>query len=134
MDLRFETELPIRYRDLDTLEHVNNAIYGTFLEEARFRYFERVLDVSIDDRGIVLANLNVDFRRPITLPDGTVRIACGVTEIGGSSFRIGYRVYSGGDDEPAATAETVLVAVDGQETRPVPQTWRERFTEFEPEL
>lgn len=134
MDFRFETELPIRYRDLDTLKHVNNAIYGTYLEEARFRYFERVLGVSIDDRSIVLANLNVDFRRPITLPDGAVRIACGVTEIGESSFRIGYRVYPGGDDEPAATAETVLVAVDGDDTRAVPQAWRERFAEFEPEL
>ena len=134
MDLSFETELPIRYRDLDTFEHVNNAVYGTYLEHARLRYFDRVLGVPLEEREMVLANINVDFIRPLTLEDDAVRIACGVAELGGSSFRMEYRVTAIDDDEPAATAETTIVAVEDRKPREIPVEWRERFVEFEPDL
>ena len=133
---RFDVELPVRYRDLDTLGHVNNAVYGTYLEQARIRYFDRVLDLPFDAREMVLAHVDVDFRRPITLEDGTVRVACGVTDLGESSIEMAYRVYTGDGSEPAATAESVQVAWDGDgdRSRPVPDEWRERILAFEPAL
>lgn len=134
MGFRFDTEVRVRYRDLDTLEHVNNALYATYLEEARFRYFEHVLGVSLEEGGVVLANLTIDFARPLTRSVGTVRIACGATDLSDSSVRMGYRVYPGGDDEPVATAETVVVAVEEGASREIPQAWRTRLSEFEPEL
>lgn len=130
----FDIELPVRYRDLDTLEHVNNAVYGTYLEQARIEYFEAVLGVSFEELGMVLASIEMDFRRAIVLDDESVRIECGVTGIGDSSFRMEYRVYAGGDDEPAATGETTLVVVGESGTKPVPESWRTAFREFEPEL
>lgn len=130
----FDIELPVRYRDLDTLEHVNNAVYGTYLEQARIEYFEAVLGVSFEELGMVLASIEMDFRRAIVLDDESVRIECGVTDIGDSSFRMGYRVYAAGDDEPAATGETTLVVVGDSGTKPVPESWRTAFREFEPEL
>lgn len=133
-EFSFHIELPVRYRDLDTLEHVNNAVYGTYLEQARIEYFEEVLGVAFDELGMVLASIEMDFRRAIVLDDESVRIDCGVTDIGGSSFRMGYRVYAGGADDPAATGETTLVVVDETGTKPVPESWREAFREFEPEL
>jgi acyl-CoA thioester hydrolase len=30
-----EVEIPVRYRDIDSLGHVNNAVYITYLEQAR---------------------------------------------------------------------------------------------------
>lgn len=134
MTFRFDVELPIRYRDLDTFEHVNNAVYGTYLEQARYRYFDRVLEVPYDRREMVLANLEIDFLRPLTLSDRTVTIACGVVAIGDSSFRMRYRVAPAGGDDPAATAETVLVAVEDGQSRSIPSWWRERFVEFESDL
>ena len=44
--------------------------------------------------------------------------------MGESSFRMGYRVYGDGDG-PAATAESVQVAWDGESSRPLPAAWRE---------
>ena len=134
MDLSFETELPIRYRDIDTFEHVNNAVYGTYLEHARLEYFDRVLGVPLEEREMVLANINIDFARPLTLEDRTVRIACGVAELGGSSFRMEYQVRAKSDDEPAATAETTIVSVENGSSREIPPEWRERFVEFEEAL
>ena len=131
---RFDVELPVRYRDLDTLGHVNNAVYGTYLEQARVRYFDRVLDVPFEGREMVLAHLDVDFRRPVTMDDGPVRVGCGVTDIGESSIHMAYRVDAGEEEAPAATAESVQVAWDGESSRDVPESWRERFREFEPSL
>jgi acyl-CoA thioester hydrolase len=134
MILPFDVELSVRYRDMDTFGHVNNAVYATYLEQARYRYFDRVLDVPYDEREMVLANVEIDFRRPLALSDRTVRIACGVVELGRSSFRMRYRVFPGDWDDPAATAEAVLVAVEDGQPRPIPSRWRERFVEFEPGL
>ena len=131
---RFDVELPVRYRDLDTLGHVNNAVYSTYLEQARIRYFDRVLEVPFEGREMVLAHVDVDFRRPIALEDGSVRVACGVTDLGESSIGMAYRVYAGEASEPAATAESVQVAWDGDGPRPLPDEWRERFLAFEPAL
>lgn len=131
---RFDVELPVRYRDLDTLGHVNNAVYGTYLEQARVRYFDHVLEVPFEGREMVLAHLDVDFRRPVTMDDGPVRVACGVTYLGESSIHMAYRVDAGDEGAPAATAESVQVAWDGDASRPVPASWRERLREFEPGL
>lgn len=134
MDFRFETDVSIRFRDLDVLGHVNNAVYATYLEQARLRYFDRVLDVPWEEREVVLANLQLDFARPLRTKDGTVRIACGVREIGGSSLRMKSRVFPPDGDAPAATAEATVVAVEDGSPREIPPEWRERFTAFEPEL
>lgn len=134
MDLRFDVELPVRYRDLDTLGHVNNAVYGTYLEQARIRYFDHVLDVPFEAREMVLAHLDVDFRRPVRLEDETVRIECGVTDLGDSSIEMAYRVHGDDGDGPAATAESVQVTWDGDGPRPVPESWREQFRAFEASL
>lgn len=134
---RFDVELPVRYRDLDTLGHVNNAVYGTYLEQARIRYFDRVLTEPFEEREMVLAHLDVDFRQPVELEDGSVRVACRVTEMGESSIRMAYEVYAGegGESaEPAATAESVQVAWDGEGSRPLPDDWRGRIRGFEPAL
>lgn len=131
---RFDVELPVRYRDLDTLGHVNNAVYGTYLEQARIRYFDQVLELPFEAREMVLAHVDVDFRRPITLEDGTVRIACSVTDLGESSIEMAYRVYAGEASEPAATAESVQVAWDGDGSRPLPEEWRRQFLSFESAL
>ena len=131
---RLDIELPVRYRDLDTLAHVNNATYATYLERARIEYVDRVLGSGFQDGGMVLANPEVDFRAPVTLDAGSVRVECGVVDIGESSFRMGYRVHGEADAPPAATAESVQVARDGENARPVPESWRTSFTEFEPGL
>lgn len=130
----FDVAIPIRYRDLDSLNHVNNAVYGTYLEEARFEYFDAVLGVPFEDREMVLASVEMDFHRPVTLEDELARVECGVLELGDASFRMGYRVYAGDAPDPAATAESVQVVWDGEGSRPIPDGWRDRFRSFEPGL
>lgn len=131
-EFRFDIAFPVRYRDLDTLAHVNNAVYATYIEQARIEYVDRVLDEGFESGGMVVANIEIDFRRQLTMDADAVRVECGVVDVGESSFRMGYRVY--GDDRVAATASSVQVTLDEAGTRPVPDAWREAFRAFEPVL
>jgi len=129
-EFRFDVELAVRDRDLDARPRQQRGVRD-LLEGARTRYVDRLLGSAAADGGMVLANLEIEFRRPVTLGAGSVRIECGSLETGESSFRMGYRVY-GDDDPPAATGESVQVARGGESSRPLPAEWREAFRASEP--
>jgi acyl-CoA thioester hydrolase len=126
-DFEYETELGVRFRDVDAMGHVNNAVYATYLEQARVDYYADVLGVGLDDIDTVLVSLEIDYRSEIELSDGSVTIAMGVRNIGESSVTVGYEVRVG--DRVAATAETVQVYVDpeGGGSRPLPEAWVEEM-------
>jgi len=39
----YTTEIDVRFRDIDAMGHVNNAVYATYIEQARTEYFRDVL-------------------------------------------------------------------------------------------
>ncbi|WP_049935441.1 acyl-CoA thioesterase [Haloplanus natans] len=124
-DFEYETELQVRFRDVDAMGHVNNAVYATYLEQARVDYYADVLGVGLDDIDTVLVNLEIDYRHEVTLADGTVTVEMGVRSIGESSVVVGYELRAG--DRVAATAETTQVYVDPEAgtSRPLPEDWVE---------
>jgi acyl-CoA thioester hydrolase len=126
-DFEYETELQVRFRDLDAMGHVNNAVYATYLEQARVDYYADVLGVGLDDIDTVLVNLEIDYRHEVVLDDETVTIAMGVRSIGESSVVVEYEIRAG--DRVAATAETTQVYVDPDEggSRPLPEAWVEQM-------
>jgi acyl-CoA thioester hydrolase len=122
--VRHEKEVEVRWRDLDGLRHVNNAVYATYLEIGRDDFFEHVLpDAAPWD--YVLVRLAIDFRRELRFDDRRVLVSCGVDRIGRSSItlREEIRTVSG---ELAAECETVVVARDAESGRPRPLTEAER--------
>ena len=126
-DFEYETELQVRFRDLDAMGHVNNAVYATYLEQARVDYYADVLGVGLDDIDTVLVNLEIDYRHEVTLADETVTVAMGVRSIGESSVVVGYELRAG--DRVAATAETTQVYVDPEAgtSRSLPEDWVEKM-------
>ncbi|WP_226021990.1 acyl-CoA thioesterase [Halomicrobium salinisoli] len=134
--MTFETEVDVRFSDLDTYGHVNNAVFATYLEEARIEYLDEVigreeelLSGGVGRTGMVVANLELDFRRPVR-SIGSVTVAVEITDLGRSSFTIEYEVR---EDDVAATGETTMVAYDRDagESRPLPDEWRDAIVEFE---
>lgn len=125
----FETEIQVRFRDLDPMGHVNNAVYATYLEQARVRYYADVLGADLEDVDTVIAHLEVDFERPIELEE-SVEVRVDVPEIGRSSLPMTYVVEA--DGEVAATGETVQVTWDREtgSAEPIPEPWRERIADF----
>lgn len=126
MDDPFTVSMEVRFRDIDSMGHVNNAVYATYLEQARSRYYSDVIGVRLDEVRTVLARMEIEYRLPIDL-DQSVTVAMWTVDLGESSLDLAYEVRA--DGEVAATAETVQVVMDeaGAESRPIPEAWRERI-------
>ena len=113
----------VRFRDLDSLAHMNNAVYATFLEQARIAFLSQY-DAQVEN--MILARLEIDFRSPAELGE-TIEIAVTPTRIGTKSFDLEYVMRAG--ERVVAEAKTVLVAYDYDRARSVeiPQAWKERL-------
>jgi acyl-CoA thioester hydrolase len=120
-----EKEIEIRWRDVDGYGHVNNAVFLTYLEEARDEWLERALGPDGDAWDYVIARVAVDFRRELTLADDRIVSRCGLRSLGTSSVRTREELVTL-DGEVAAEAEAVLVARDRQTRRSRPLSERER--------
>ena len=77
-----EKRIEIRWRDLDALRHVNNAVYATYLEEARDEWMNRALGGAGDLWDYVLVRVAIDFRRELTQDDDAVVVRTRLTRIG----------------------------------------------------
>lgn len=65
------TGIKVRFRDLDPLNHVNNAIFSTYYEEARIHFIQKIPRVAAQlESGFsfVLATINIDFIKPVAFP------------------------------------------------------------------
>ena len=124
----YTTEIDVRFRDIDAMGHVNNAVYATYLEQARTEYFRDVLDADLSRVSSVLASLSLDFRRPVELTDGTV--AVDVAELGRSSVTMTHEFRV--DGAVVAEAEATLVSLDPDsgEPVPIPPAFREEMTAY----
>ncbi|WP_306056837.1 acyl-CoA thioesterase [Natronococcus wangiae] len=130
MNDAFTVEVPVRFRDLDPLDHVNHAVYASYIETVRIDYIKDVLGQRQQDLSFVIANLEISYERPITLGDEPV-VALSVTDLGETSCTMAYEIRV--DGEIAATAETVMVHTDAETgaPTPIPADARERIREYE---
>jgi acyl-CoA thioester hydrolase len=129
---RFVHAQEVTFRDLDVFGHVNNAVYLTYLENARIGYLREVLSIeSFEDLLVILAKVRIDFRSRASLAE-VLEIGARVSRIGTKSFDLDHEVR-GPDSRPVAVASTTLVTFDyrGDTTMPVPDLWRERIESFE---
>jgi len=102
-----EKRLEIRWKDVDALGHVNNAVYLTYLEECRDEWLEQALGDGEAAWDFVIARLAIDFRRELRLEDDVVLVSCRLERIGTSSVTTRETIVAAGD--LAAEAEAVLV-------------------------
>ena len=126
--MRHEKRVEIRWSDVDAYQHVNNAVYATYLEECRDEWVERVLGKSGDSWDFVLARVAIDFRRELRLEDEHVVVSCALVRIGNSSIVLSEQIRTQ-DGDLSAEAEAVLVARDRElgRSRPLTAVEREAF-------
>ena len=122
--------LKVRFRDLDALNHVNNAVYLTYLEETRIAMMDAigVSRLMTREKSWILARSEIDYRLPAVMGD-VLRIEVHPGEIRNSSFDLRYRIVRDADGRLIAEARSVQVCYDyvhGHPTR-VPNEWRERL-------
>src|SRR5438270_5512521 len=84
-EMTHEKEIEIRWRDLDAFNHVNHVVFLTYLEEVRDEWLGRVLDDPALVWGYVIARVEIDYRRELTLEDDVVVARCSLERLGTKS-------------------------------------------------
>ncbi|MDH3237053.1 MAG: thioesterase family protein, partial [Deltaproteobacteria bacterium] len=108
----FETDIPLRFGDIDAMGHVNNAVTMTLFELGRAKFFSDVTGVrKVEDYEVILAEATVRYRLPILLQD-QVRIRMHITDVARSSFRFRAELFDPRDGRVYTEAETVQVMYD----------------------
>ena len=84
-------KLQIRFSDIDSMGHVNNAVYLSYFEYTRVYYFKALLSKAWDweSNGIILAHTEVSFLSPLLLND-KANVEMRIGQIGTKSFTLHY--------------------------------------------
>lgn len=111
----------VMFRDIDAMGHLNNAVYLSYLEWARTKYWLS-LQQSTDfrDIGFVVARVEIDYVSSAQMTE-TLLIGIRVEEIGIKSFVFGYEIVAA--IEPVrvvARARSVQVLYEWSAKRSVP--------------
>ncbi|MEY4347472.1 MAG: hypothetical protein RJA68_975 [Actinomycetota bacterium] len=114
--MRYQSKQYVRWDDLDAFGHVNNAVYLTYAQEARFAW-SGILEM-------VVARAEVDFIAPIYDGDTFLDIELWVSAIGNSSFTMTYEIKMKG--ELVARVKTVQVTVDMSTKKSSPMSDEQR--------
>jgi len=117
----------VRFRDLDALGHVNNAVFLTYIESARVAFLiDLGAATTLEDMAIIVARIEIDFRAPVGFGE-EVEIEVRASRFGDKSFDLDYELRV--DGKIVAEAKSVLVGYDYDkgETVTIPDDWRERL-------
>jgi acyl-CoA thioester hydrolase len=134
----FAISLYVWFRDLDAMGHVNNAVFFTYFEQVRTRYWLSLLS---DERssplgpihqendfrklGFIVVHAEADYQAPARLGDSLL-VGCRVSEIRRTSFVFDYKVVSGEkntsdtESRQIATGRTVQALYDWETEKTVP--------------
>ncbi|MCW1980332.1 acyl-CoA thioester hydrolase [Xanthomonas arboricola] len=107
--------ISVRWRDMDSMGHVDNAKYISYLEEARVRWMLGVEGVAMTDRiAPVVAATNVNYKRPLVWPND-ILVELFVERLGSSSVTIGHRILDQKDEGVLySDGNVVVVWIDTQ--------------------
>jgi acyl-CoA thioester hydrolase len=135
-DFRFHCDLEVRFRDLDAMGHVNNAVYATYFEVARLGYVKAagapgdgaVLEVF----PFIMLDLQIRFVDQAGLGE-ILRVHVRTRSIGTKSFVFEYLITRPADGAVVAVGSSTQVYYDYREHRtlPVPPAFRERLERLE---
>ncbi|MFW5941529.1 MAG: acyl-CoA thioesterase [Chloroflexota bacterium] len=124
----FHSRVPVRFRDVDALGHVNNAVYFTYMEIARGEMVMDLLSIKQPrDFPIILGEACCRYHSPARFGE-TLQVGLGVSRFGNKSFDIIYQI-DGQDGRLVATGRTTMVMYDyeSQKTVSVPPEFKEKI-------
>lgn len=132
-DFKLKVPLQVRFRDTDAMGHVNNAVFLTYLEFARMKYWEAVTGArDYAQADFILAAAEIDYRSPLKLgEDAAVHVR--VSALRRSSWVMEYRVVAGPQGRLVAEATTVQACYDyaKEKVKRLDDDTRRAIAEFE---
>lgn len=136
---RFLCEIDVQFRDLDALGHVNNAVFFSYFEVVRTKYYKELdpdaFHLQITDFRefpFILGETGCRFISPAFFQE-TLVIYARTSRIGKKSFDMEYLVTSKADNRVIATGKSTHILFNYKEghTFEVPESLRKKIEDFE---
>ncbi|RWU10320.1 acyl-CoA thioesterase [Pedobacter chitinilyticus] len=131
---KYRTDLEMRFTDLDMMGHVNNAMYFTYMEIGRTKYWTQAIQWDWKKTGVVIGQASINYLKPLHLGD-KISIYVRTSRIGNTSFDLEYMIVKmvNGEEVICSKGKTVCVVYDYETKSPVaiPDRERSKMIEFE---
>lgn len=122
--MAFETRIPLRWGDMDTYGHCNNAAFIVYMEQARVNAFHSRPDdragIELLDGGVVVVEHTIRYYRQLPYSDVPLRIRLWTENLRNASYQTVYELWNDNSDVPelCATACTTLAPINFETNRP----------------
>lgn len=128
------THIKVRGFHIDVFQHVNNARYLEFLEEARWEWLDgepAAIWMAENQIAFIVVNININYRRPAVLGD-LLRIDSQLIKLNGKSGVMKQTITLEPESLSVADAELTFVCIDlsNQKALPIEGELREKLEEF----
>lgn len=93
--MRVRIELPVQFRDIDRMGHVNHAVYLQYMETARVELARRLVIIrDVSSSSFIVAMAHAEYKKPIR-DEPRVTVLCWVSRIGDRSWDLDYIITAG---------------------------------------
>ena len=109
-NFKFQHSLRTRWRDSDAFRHINNAVFLSYIEDARIVLLKR-WKINYQERSLIVASAKIDYLRQIVHPSNLI-VAQKISRLGTKSFDINSVVFIENDPDPVCKSTVISVAYD----------------------
>ncbi len=109
-DFKFTHAINTRWKDLDAFRHINNAIFLSYIEDARIVLLRR-WNINYAEKSLIVASVKIDYLKQVKHPSSLI-IGQKVSRIGHKSFDIQSAVFNKKDIKPVCISTITSVAFD----------------------
>ena len=117
-DFKFQHPLRTRWRDSDAFRHINNAVYLSYIEDARIELLRR-WGITQDGKSVIVASVKIDYFKQVIHPANLI-VGQKVTRIGNKSFDITSVVFNKETNESICKSIITIVCLDFNLNQTIP--------------
>jgi acyl-CoA thioester hydrolase len=133
-DFKYKTSIETRFADFDMMGHVNNAVYFTYMEIGRVKYWRHAIQWDWKKTGVVIGKASIRYILPVFIED-KIHMYVRTARIGTSSFDLEYLIVKMvyGKEVVCSKGMTTCIAFDYELKKaiPIPETERNKMISFE---
>ncbi len=117
----FRSAIEVRWSDFDRYNHVNNAAYLEYAQDARVAFFRGGLSALLNTADIppaVVRHVEIDFLRPILPDTRQVYVDTEITRVGNTSYTLEQTIKDQ-HENVSAIVKSVMVLFDLEKDEPI---------------
>ena len=109
-DFKFQHPVTTRWKDLDAFRHINNAVFLSYIEDARIVLLKR-WKINYAEKSLIVASVKIDYLKQVKHPSSLI-VGQKVSRLGNKSFDIQSAIFVENNSKPVCISTITSVAFD----------------------